>query len=465
LKLLLRSLLPVLFAAALLLGGADQARAESAAVPAPAASSAPSAFRIEPVDAAWYAALPMEPEAATQAWLARIPAESRARSDAYFEGGYWLLLWNFLLGLAIAALLLASKPSTALRSALEKRLRWRFISDAAYGAAYAVAGWALSLPLTVYQGFVREHAYGMATQTFGAWFGEQLTNLAVEIVLSALALAVLYAVLRRAGARWWWWGALTSMVLLVVLLVISPIYINPLFNTYKPVENGGIKAQVLAMARADGVPADNVYEFDASRQTTRVSANVSGIFGSAAVHLNDNLLRRSSLAEIRAVMGHEIGHYTLNHMAKMLVQLLVVVALGFAFTAWAMNRLLARYGARWRVGGVTDVATFPLMTAVFSVYTFVATPVLNTMIRTQETEADYFGVNTAREPLGMAEVTLKLVEYRKASPGALEEFVFFDHPSAHNRILMVMRWRQQMQYSGALPMLLPAVSAASQPAP
>jgi STE24 endopeptidase len=317
----------------------------------------------------------------------------------------------------------------------------------------------LSLSRTIYQGFVREHAYNMATQNFGAWFGEQLVGLAVDVLVTALAVAILYAVLRRAGARWWWWGALTSMVLLVVVLLISPVYIDPLFNTYKPVADGAIKSQVLALARADGVPADNVYEFDASRQTTRVSAKVSGIMGSAAVRLNDNLLRRSSIPEIRAVMGHEIGHYTLNHIYKFLVEMTLLMLTCFALLAWAMQRLLARFGARWQLAGVGDVASLPLLAAVFSVCTFIATPLLNTMVRTQEIEADYFGVNTSREPLGMAEVMLKLVEYRKADPGPLEEIIFFDHPSAYNRILRAMRWREQMGESGAVP-LMPAAPAA-----
>ena len=102
------------------------------------------------------------------------------------------------------------------------------------------------------------------------------------------AAGALYAVIRRAGARWWLWGTALAVGLITVMLIAAPVWIDPLFNTYKPVTDAAIKSAVLTMARADGVPADNVVEFDASRQTTRVSANVSGIFGSAAVRLNDN---------------------------------------------------------------------------------------------------------------------------------------------------------------------------------
>ncbi len=413
-------------------------------LPAAQAASTSSGFRITPVDDAWRAALPRDPVAATQAHMDRPPADVVARSNAYFEGRNWLLLWNWLAGLAVAALLLATRPSTAFHNWAEQRLHSPPLRDAAYGAAWIAVGWLLVLPLTVYERFVREHAYGMATQTFGAWFGEQLVALAVSVVVGALLVSALYAVLRRAGAAWWLWGAAVTMAFVTVGSVLSPVFIEPLFNTYRPVEDGPVKTAVLSMARANGVPVDNVFVFDASRQTTRVSANVSGLFGTAAVRLNDNLLRRSSQAEVRAVMGHEIGHYAMNHIPKTLLMLGGVVVLGFGLTQLAMTALLARWGARFGLRGVADVASLPLLAAVLSTYLLLATPVLNGITRSQETEADLWGLNLAREPHGEAEVLLKLAEYRKPDPGALEEAIFFTHPSTRTRIFNAMRWREQM---------------------
>lgn len=437
-------------AAALAFGALGVLPAAGAPLPEPpaAVASGPgsaSAFHILPVDDAWRAALPRDAHAATQAYLDRLPAEVMARSDAYYEGGYWLQLWNGLAALAVAALLLATRPSTALRDWAGARLKRLPLRDGLYGAFYAAAGWLLTLPLTVYQGFVREHAYGMATQTFGAWMAEQLIGLAVSVVATAVLVALLYAVLRRVGGQWWLWATGVAMAFMVVGIALAPVYIEPLFNTYKPVPEGPIKTSVLAMARANGVPVDNVFVFDASRQTTRVSANVSGLFGSAAVRLNDNLLERSSPPEIRAVMAHEIGHYAMNHIPKTLVMLGGVVMVGFLFTQWAMQRLLARWGTRWRLQGVSDVASLPLLGAVLGTYLLLATPVINTISRTQEVEADLWGLNLSREPHGEAEVLLKLVEYRKADPGPVEEFIFFTHPGTRTRIYNAMRWREQMQ--------------------
>jgi STE24 endopeptidase len=401
-------------------------------------------FNIRPVDDAWRTGLPRNAEAATKAYMERLPPDVVARANAYFEGGYWLQLWNFLLGLAISVVLLGNQRSARVRKWVQRVGRKTFFSDAIYGGFFAVSSWLLSLPLFVYQGYFREHAYGMATQTFGPWFGEQLISLAVSTLITAFAVGILYAVIRRAGERWWLWGTVTSVGFLTLMLLVGPVWIDPLFNTYKPIENGEVKSAVLTMALANGVPVDNVYEFDASRQTTRISANVSGIFGSAAVRLNDNLLLHTSLPEIRGVMGHELGHYVMNHIYKALAEFALLLLAAFLFAKWLMDRLLNRFGARFGLLGAGDVASLPVFVAVFSIFLFFATPITNTMTRTQEIEADRFGLNLAREPHGEAEVDLKLTEYRKPDPGPIEEFIFFDHPSTRFRIHDAMRWREAM---------------------
>jgi len=437
-----RSILALLLLALSLAGGAH-AQAASAAVAAPAASAPASRFHIQPVDDAWRARLPRDADAATQAYMDRLPADVVASSNAYFEGGYWLQLWNFLLGLAISWLLLRRRISARVRDICQRVGGFGVLRDALYGVFFSLASWVLSLPLAIYEGYFREHQYQMATQTFGPWLVDQLMMLGVQTAGFALALAVLYAVIRRAGERWWIWGTVAAMTLLVFAVVVGPVWIDPLTNTYRPVSDPTIKAAVLQMAHADEVPVDNVYEFDASRQTTRVSANVSGIFGTAAVRLNDNLLR-TSLPEIRAVMGHELGHFVMNHIYKGLCEMALVTLAGFIFVKWALDALLRRHGAGWGLQGVGDVASFPLFIAVFSVFLFVATPINNTLTRTQEIEADRFGLNLSREPHGEAEVDLKLTEYRKPDPGPIEEFIFFDHPSTRHRIHDAMQWRQAM---------------------
>jgi STE24 endopeptidase len=234
-----------------------------------------------------------------------------------------------------------------------------------------------------------------------------------------------------------------SVVFLVIAIAISPVFIEPLFNKYTPLKDESVRGPILRLARANGIPATDVFVVDESKQSTRISANVSGFLGTERIALNDNLLNRCSLAEIESVMGHEMGHYVLNHAFKSIVEFGVLIVIGFAFLQWSFERVSARWGSRWGIKGIADVAALPLLALLLSVFFFVMTPVTNTLIRTQEAEADIYGLNAARQPDGEAEVDLKLGEYRKLRPGPVEEFVFFDHPSGYSRILMAMRWKAE----------------------
>jgi len=401
------------------------------------------AAAITPVDDTWRAALPRDPEAATKAYLARLSPEARARSDNYFEGKYWLQLWNALLSLAILWLLLGTRCSAAMRDLSERITRVKALQTVLYVLLFVALTWLIGLPFGIYSDFFREHQYGLATQSFWPWFGEQLIGLAVSLVLTSVAMVAIYGVIRRAPRTWWLWGSGVGLLFLMFVLLIGPVYIDPLFNTYKPLQEGPVKESILSLARANGVPVDNVYEFDASKQTTRISANVSGFLGTTAVRLNDNLLKRTSPPEIRSVMAHEIGHYVLNHIYKMLVIFGVILVAGFAFVRWGFAWAQNRWGGRWGVRGVGDTAGLPLFMAVFTVYFFLMSPVITTVVRAQEIEADIFGMNAAREADGFAEVGLKLSEYRKVDPGPIEEFLLFDHPSPRSRIFAAMRWKAE----------------------
>jgi STE24 endopeptidase len=231
------------------------------------------------------------------------------------------------------------------------------------------------------------------------------------------------------------------MIFVVIGSLIGPVYIQPLFNRCTPLQDARVVAPILRLARANGIPAREVYQIDASRQTTRMSANVSGFGSTLRITLNDNLLRRGAPEEIQAVMGHEMGHYVMHHIYKGLLFFFVVITASFAFLRWALEASLARWGARWGVRGVGDVAVLPLAVLIISGVFFVLTPVMNTEARTAEAEADAFGLNAARQPDGFALAAVHLSEYRKMHPGPLEEWFFYDHPSGYNRIHRAMVWK------------------------
>lgn len=402
---------------------------------------APALLAEEPPVAADAAAFDVA--AATEAYLARLTPEQRERSDSYFEGGYWLQLWGFLYGIGVAWLLLGSGLSARMRDLAGRIGRWRPLANAIYWLQYLLATTVLGLPLAIYQGYFREHQYGLSNQSFGEWSRDQLMALGVGSVLGGLAIATLYAVFRRAPRTWHAWGAAVAILFTVVLIVIGPVYIAPLFNDYSLLEDPALRDPILSMARANGVDVDRVYQFDASKQSKRISANVSGLGHTMRISLNDNLLKRCNGAEIQSVMGHELGHYVLNHIYEGVIYLAVVLYLGFAFVRWTFDACVRRWGGRWGVDGIADVAGLPLLVALLSLYSFLLTPISNTLTRTDEAEADAFGLNAAREPDGFASTAILLSEYRKLDPGPLEEWLFYDHPSGRARVTMAMRWKAE----------------------
>jgi STE24 endopeptidase len=381
------------------------------------------------------------PEKATDAYLASLSPAAKAKSDAYWNGGYWIQLIDLAVAFAVAWLLLGTGLSRRMRELAERLFKRKPLQTFFYTLQYFAVTFVLSFPFSYFVDFAREHRYGLSHQPFGQWLGEQFIGLAVSAILISLFFVAVYGVIRKKAKTWWLWGSGVAVVFLALLLLIGPVFIDPLFNTYKPMDAGPLKERILNMARGNGIPAADVFQFNASRQTTRISANVSGIFGTMRIALNDNLLTRCTPGEVAGVMAHEMGHYALGHVYESIVYFALVILLGFTFLYWASQRVLRRWGSRWGVRDPGDPAGLPLLLFLLALFLFVAAPVMNTIIRSNEVEADIFGLNVAREPDAWATVVLKLGEYRKLDPSPLEEWLFYDHPSGRSRILMAMRWK------------------------
>jgi Zn-dependent protease with chaperone function len=261
--------------------------------------------------------------------------------------------------------------------------------------------------------------------------------------LGGAAFCVLVAVVRKLPRTWPLWGAIVALLVITISAVIGPVFLAPLFNKYEPLANQNIKNQILSMARANGIPAHDVYEEDASRQSKRVSANVSGLFGTDRITLNDNLLARCSPQAVMATMGHEMGHYVMHHIYNGLMFSAILIVVMFGVLRWGLDRFAGRFGHRWKLQNATDLAAVPLAVLILATISFVRTPIQNSFTRAQESEADIFGLNASRQPDGEAEVDLLLGEHRKLDPGPLEEAIFFDHPSGRTRITAAMRWKAE----------------------
>ena len=381
-----------------------------------------------------------DPVQATDAWIATVPSADRAKSDAYFEGGYWIDFGGALIAVLVAWLLLASRASSWWRDVSLAKFRRPFPATMFYGAGFVLAWALLTLPWALYTGFVREHRFGMSNQDLAGFLGDWGKGLGVSLVIAPLAIAAVYAIVRRVGRRWVVWATALTAVFMVAITMVSPVFIAPLFNDYHPLAQGPLRDRILTLAAQNRIPAKDVFWFDASRQTKRVSANVSGLFGTTRISLNDNLLNGAPEPEIVAVMAHEMGHYVMDHGLKLTLAFTLVIGFGFWIVDRGFGALQRRFGGGWGVRGLDDPAGLPLAVAILTAVFYVLTPATNMIVRAAENQADAFALDTAREPQGFAAVAMRISNYRKIAPSAIEEFIFFDHPSGRSRVERSMRW-------------------------
>ncbi len=380
-----------------------------------------------------------DPQAATDALLSALPAAARLKAVHYTQGGHWLLLWGWLVTLVVCVLLARLRILPALGRRMQgPRRPWLFAFAAT--VVFTLLDAVFELPWSVYANWWREKAYGLTSQPFAGWLGEAALNAAIGAVVTGLFFMLLYALMRRSPRRWWLWAAGLAIGFYMLFAVLGPVLIEPLFNRYTPAPPGPTRDAVVALAKTAGVPSDKIYVYDGSKQSNRYTANVSGLFGSARVAMSDVMFAKGAdIAEVRGVVGHEMGHYERGHVlwGALFFACLALAGLWLAQLAFPAVDRLVRTGA----SGIADPAGLPTLSVIIATLGLLATPLTNTATRLQESDADAFSLRVAHEPTGLAKALVKTIEYRADSPGPVEEAIFYDHPSVRRRVQRAMDWK------------------------
>jgi STE24 endopeptidase len=362
--------------------------------------------------------------------------EALAKAQAYTTGNHWVLFTGVGVSLLVAFIMV--------RLRLLDRIAARFGNQQGFLATYSVSAAfflisaVLSLPWVMYTDWYRQRAYDLSSQDTFDFLGQLAISEVITALAGGLFLTGVYALIRRTGQRWWLWsGGLTAFATLVMLLA-GPSLIEPLFNDYKPVPQGEVRTALEEIADDVGIPHDRILMYDGSRQSERFTANVSGLGPTARIAISDVALKQASIDEVRAVTGHEAGHYKLGHIWRYVV-ILPALAMLFFFL---LNRLFAPTVRLLGSDARLDEARgLPVFAVVGSVLGLLATPLTNSITRIGETEADLYSLQTVNEPEALASALVKTAEYRYPRPTALEEALFYTHPSVEKRVLMGMEWK------------------------
>lgn len=382
-----------------------------------------------------------DPAAATAAYLSALTPAQHAKATAYTQGGHWVLLLSALVGVAVAWIVLRSGVLARVAGAVERGRPRPNLAVFAAAAVWSVLGFLLGLPWAIYADWWREKSYGLTSQGLGGWLGEQAMGTAIGVVAGGLFLVALYALIRRTGRLWWAWGAGLAAVFALLAQVVAPVAIQPLFNRYTPAPPGPTRDAVVELAKVTGTPSDKIFIYNGSKQSNRYTANVAGLGGSARVAMSDVMFAKGAdIAEVRGVVGHEMGHYKHLH-SLWLAGFAALAAIVFFFLIDRLFAPAARVLGARDVAGVADPAGLPVLMALITVLGLLSTPVMNTVTRLVESDADRFSLEKAHEPDGLAKALVKTIEYRASSPSAVEEFIFYDHPAVSRRVRRAMDWK------------------------
>ncbi len=378
----------------------------------------------------------IDPAAATAKYIDGLGPEALAKAAAYTSGGHWLLLW----GLIVTGLVSWIIIRTGILEKVSNKLAARGFALRTWlvCTAFMLVSSLLALPWELYEEFWRETSYGRTSQPLADFLGQGAIGLGISSVLGGLFFLGIYALIRKAGRTWWLWSGGLAAFAISAGLLVSPILIEPLFNDYKPVPEGPVRAALLDMADEAKIPHDRIFVYDGSRQSNNFTANVSGVFGSARIAISDVALGKASLDEVKAVTGHEIGHYVLRHIWRSVAVFSVLAVLLFFLADRLFPRFTRLFGSK---ATIADPAGIPVLIFIVSLLGLFVLPVTKGMARMGESEADAYSLRTVNLPDALAGALVKTAEYRNPRPDPVAEFLFYTHPSVERRVRAAMEWK------------------------
>lgn len=378
-------------------------------------------------------------------YLAEAAAAFTPENRSYSDTRVFLMIAGPLYGILAGLLLMFTGLSARFRDIAHGLGHRLYVRVLVYFTLYSTAIFALSLPLAWFEEFALEHQYGLSNQTLLGWAGDSVKSLVFSIfavgVVPLLALA--WARVQASPRGWWRWIALGTLPVTLAAVVLQPVVFDPMFNKFTPLRDAELRTQILSLAAQAGIPGRNVYEVDMSSKTKKINAYVSGFGASQRIVLWDTALQSLKRDEILFVMGHEMGHYVLNHIWKYLALISLGAFAGFWLCARIAEWWLSAFGARWGVTSVSDLAAMPVLLLSLTMVTLIAMPGLNWVSCLIEHESDIYALELTHDNDAGARAFLQLAKDNRSNPEPAEwvRILLYDHPPLGDRIRFALEYR------------------------
>jgi len=369
------------------------------------------------------------------------------KAVAYSAAQYRHFFLGALYSVLVLVIVLRLRLGPKYRDWAERASPRRFVQVLIYAPALLLTVAVLGLPFDAW-GHSLEHSFGLSVEGWGSWFVDWSTNQLVMLIVGALLIWILYGVIRRSPRRWWLYFWLASIPVLLALFFLQPLVIDPLFFTFKPLAGSHpeLATAIEQVVHQGGmtIPRDRIFEMNASSKMTGLNAYVTGFGSSKRAVIWDNTIRKAATPEVLFVFGHEMGHYVLQHIPKEIAIDAGILLVLFFLGARIAARLISRRGERWKIPGIDDWASLPVLMLVLTILAFLATPAFNAVSRHFEHEADRYGLEVIHGIVPDAgQVAAHYFEksgeinLADPKPSSFDKFWMFDHPTRPERVHFV----------------------------
>ncbi|MFU0800295.1 MAG: M48 family metalloprotease [Xylanivirga thermophila] len=356
---------------------------------------------------------------------------------------------NFLLTFLIPTIFLITGLSAKIRDFVQAKSINSFTAICLYAFFYLLIDFLIALPLNYYSGFVIRHRFGLSNQNIHRWLSNVLKNTLISVLVWMLFLWLPYYLIKKYPDRWWLYLGLISIPVYTFVTLITPMYIDPLFNKYMPIREGALKVRIESQLEKAGIEGCDVYEVDKSRDTKEMNAYMTGVFGSKRIVIWDTTIDNLTEDETISIVSHEIGHYVKGHIWKSIVLggLLTIMVLYFTniLSFWIMGMSDGAFGFT----KLYDIASLPLFILVLNIIVFIASPAMNGYSRYIERQADRFEIELA----GNKEAYLSSLDklYNKSlslpRPSKIYKIFYCTHPPYEERVEMAKAYETGNQHS------------------